>query len=95
MNENQDTFRFTFGNLPSSRDLMNHTVEKHRKNGSHVIVTTEVTGHCDVLHTVHVTPAPRPNREARGCNLPHKSGNAFDDFMVEWAAKIQNVSLIF
>lgn len=91
----QETFRFMFGNLPSSRALMNETVETHRNNGSHVVVTTEVTGHLEVLHTVHVTPAPRPNREARGCNLPHKSTDTFGEFMTEWAAKLQNVSVIF
>lgn len=91
----QETFRFTFGNLPSSLTLMNETVETHRSNGSHVVVTTEVTHGCEILHTVHVTPAARPNRTARGCNLPHKSENAFDTFMTEWAEKLQNVSLIF
>lgn len=92
--ETSETFRFMFGNLPSSRALMNRTVETHTERGSAVHVTTEVTPHREILHTVHVTPAPRPNRTARGCNLPHKSESAFGAFMVEWAKKLQNVSPI-
>jgi hypothetical protein len=60
--------RFCFPNTAAGTRLLNHLVESLTHGGFTVAVTLE-SGNFFELLVLTATPAPRPNREARGCNL--------------------------